>query len=57
MLALALPLMRVYGIHPIYISCAKDNVGSAKTILNNGGKWIEEVLDEGERVNIYQIDG
>ena len=57
MLALALPLMRAYGIHPIYISCAKDNIGSAKTILNNGGKWIEEVLDEGEQVSIYQIDG
>ena len=57
MLALALPIMRTYGIHPIWISCAKENIGSAKTILNNGGKWIEEVVDEGELVSIYQIDG
>ncbi|MBQ8632421.1 MAG: GNAT family N-acetyltransferase [Lachnospiraceae bacterium] len=55
MLELALPLMREYGQNPIIISCAKDNVGSAKTILKNGGTLIEEVNDEGELTQVYQI--
>jgi len=55
MLELALPLMREYGQNPIIISCAKDNVGSAKTILKNGGMLLEEVNDEGELTQVYQI--
>ncbi len=55
MLELALPLMREYGQNPVIISCAKDNVGSAKTILKNGGMLIEEVDDEGELTQVYQI--
>jgi len=55
MLELALPLMREYGQNPVIISCAKDNVGSAKTILKNGGTLIEEVNDEGELTQVYQI--
>lgn len=55
MLELALPLMAEYGQNPIIISCAKDNVGSAKTILKNGGTLIEEVNDEGELTQVYQI--
>ena len=55
MLELALPLMREYGQNPIIISCAKDNVGSAKTILKNGGTLLEEVNDEGELTQVYQI--
>lgn len=55
MLELALPLMREYGQNPVIISCAKDNVGSAKTILKNGGTLIEEVDDEGELTQVYQI--
>ncbi|MBO5177243.1 MAG: HAD-IIB family hydrolase [Lachnospiraceae bacterium] len=55
MLELALPLMREYGQNPVIISCAKDNVGSAKTIQNNGGKLIDEVDDEGELTQVYQI--
>ena len=38
MLALALPLMREYGLNPVCITCDKDNIASAKTILHNGGK-------------------
>lgn len=55
MLELALPLMREYGQNPVIISCAKDNVGSAKIIQNNGGKLIDEVDDEGELTQVYQI--
>lgn len=55
MLALALPVMRDYGINPVVISCAKDNLGSAKTIQNNGGKFIREVVEDGEIVHLYHI--
>lgn len=57
MLSLALPIMKSYGINPIVLSCAKDNIGSAKTILRNGGTFVEEVLEEetGELMQIYHL--
>ena len=45
MLSMALPIMKEYGINPVVITCAKENVGSAKTIIKNGGKLMEEVLE------------
>lgn len=57
MLSLALPIMKEYGINPVVISCAKDNVGSAKTIRKNGGRFIREAIDDdGEVVQIYHIE-
>lgn len=56
MLSLALPIMRDYGINPVIISCARDNLGSAKTIQNNGGKFVREADDDGEIVQIYHIN-
>lgn len=56
MLSLALPIMRDYGINPLILSCAKDNIGSAKTIQNNGGKFIQEIIDDNEIVSIYHIN-
>ena len=55
MLSLALPIIKNYGINPLILSCAKDNIGSAKTIQNNGGKYVQEIVDGGEIVNIYHI--
>lgn len=55
MLSLALPVMRDYGINPVIISCAKENIGSAKTIQNNSGKFIREVIEDGEIVHVYHI--
>lgn len=55
MLAMALPIMKDFGIHPVVITCAKDNTGSAKTILRSGGLLQGEALDEGELVQIYHI--
>ena len=57
MLAMALPIMKEYGINPVVISCDKENIGSAKTILNNGGRLVEEVVEPGtdEIVQIYHI--
>lgn len=56
MLGMALPRMKAYGENPVIVSCAKDNLGSAKTIQKNGGRLIEEVDDAGELVQIYHID-
>ena len=58
MLSMALPIMKDYGINPVVITCDKENVGSAKTIMKNGGKLMEEVTepDTGEVVQIYHID-
>ncbi len=54
MLSMALPIMRKHGINPIVITCDKDNIGSAKTILNNYGVLVKEV--KGERTgNIVQV--
>ncbi len=57
MLTLALPIMKGYGISPAVLSCAKTNIGSAKTIIHNGGKLIEEVVEEdtGELMQVYHI--
>ena len=58
MLSMALPIMREYGIKPVVITCDKENIASAKTIIKNGGKLIEEVIESGknEMVQIYHID-
>ena len=55
---MALPIMKDYGINPVVITCDKENIGSAKTIMKNGGKLMEEVTepDTGEVVQIYHID-
>lgn len=56
MLSMALPIMKGYGINPVIITCAKDNIGSAKTIRRNGGIYIKDAADEdGEIVEIYHI--
>lgn len=44
MLALALPVARSLGIDRALITCYRDNVGSARTILKNGGVLENEVV-------------
>ena len=46
MLAMALPIMKQHGINPVVITCDKDNIGSAKTILHHGGVLFREVVGE-----------
>ncbi len=57
MLSIALPFMRNYGFCPIIITCDKNNIGSAKTILHNGGVLKGEEIDveTGETVQIYHL--
>ena len=54
---LALLECRRLGIDRVLITCDKDNIGSAKSILRNGGVLENEVLDrDGELVQRYWID-
>lgn len=50
--------VKAHGIARIRITCSKDNLGSAKTILQNGGKLDDEVFmpEHGEVICRYWID-
>ncbi|MCL2060793.1 MAG: GNAT family N-acetyltransferase [Oscillospiraceae bacterium] len=58
MLAAALVICRdEMGIEKVLISCDKKNIGSAKTILNNGGALHREFVDvDGSTVQQYWIE-
>ncbi len=58
MSSMALPFMKDYKINHVVISCDKDNIASAKTIVNNGGYLVKEVVDENTEkiIQIYHID-
>ena len=57
MLSMALPIMKNHGINPIVITCDKENIGSSKVILNNGGVLVNEIINErtGNLVHVYHI--
>ena len=56
MLATALGKCRELGIKNVLISCDKDNIGSAKTILKNGGVYDKDYIEEnGNIVQQYWI--
>lgn len=57
MLQMAFPILKEYNINTVVISCAKDNIGSSKVIINNGGKLIDEVIDPDneELMQIYHL--
>lgn len=50
MLRLALPFCRELGLEKVLISCKPDNIGSEKTILNNGGVYESTVYEPGEAI-------
>lgn len=57
MIGLALEECRKLGINRVLMTCDKDNVGSAKSIINNGGILENEVLNEdGEWEQRYWIE-
>lgn len=56
MLYLALEVCRTMGISRVMITCSKNNIGSAKTIINNGGILDSEGIDKGEVFQRYWID-
>jgi predicted acetyltransferase len=56
MLSMALPIAKELEISKALITCDKNNAGSAKTIINNGGVLENEVIEEGEITQRYWIE-
>lgn len=57
MLTMALPIARGLGIDRVLVTCDKQNIGSAKTIIKNGGVLENEMEEEGNRIlQRYWID-
>lgn len=55
MLALALEECKKLGIDRVLMCCDKDNIGSAKSIVKNGGVLENEVEEEGHIEQRYWI--
>ena len=56
MLAAALVICRGMGLERVLVSCDKKNIGSAKTIIKNGGQLTNEFVDiDGSTVQQYWI--
>lgn len=55
MIALALDECRKIGIEKVLMVCDKDNIGSAKSIINNGGVLENEVEVDGVIEQRYWI--
>ena len=55
MLALALKECERLGIYKVLITCDKDNIGSEKAIIKNGGIFEAEVCEDGEIEKRYWI--
>ena len=56
MIALALDECRKLGIEKVLMVCDKDNIGSAKSIINNGGVLENEVEVDGVVEQRYWIN-
>jgi len=55
MIALALEECRTLGISKVLMVCDRENIGSAKSIIKNGGVLENEVEVDGEMVQRYWI--
>ena len=55
MIALALEECRKLGINRVLMVCDKENIGSAKSIINNGGVLENEVIVDGVTEQRYWI--
>ena len=56
MIALALDECKKLGIDRVLMVYDRDNIGSAKSIINNGGVLENEICDGGDVVQRYRID-
>lgn len=56
MIGLALKECKKLGIEKVLMVCDKDNIGSAKSIINNGGVLENEVAVDGVTEQRYWID-
>lgn len=55
MIALALEECKKLGIKRVLMTCDKNNIGSAKSIINNGGVLENEVEEDGHIEQRYWI--
>ena len=55
MIALALDECKKLGIDKVLLCCDKDNIGSVKSIINNGGVLENEVEEDGYTTQRYWI--
>lgn len=55
MIGLALEKCRELGMNKVLMTCGKDNIGSAKSIINNGGVLEREIIEDGEIEQRYWI--
>ncbi len=56
MIALALKECKKLGINKVLMTCNKENIGSAKSIMNNGGVLESEIGEDGEIEQRYWIN-
>ena len=56
MIALALKEAKKLGIGNVLMTCNKNNLASARTIIKNGGKLENEVIEDNKIVQRYWID-
>lgn len=56
MIGMALEKCKKLGISRVLMTCEKTNIGSAKSIMNNGGVLENEVLVDGTLEQRYWID-
>jgi len=56
MLSLSLPIVEKLGIKKALVTCDKENIASAKTIINNVGLLENEVIEDGEVTQRYWIN-
>ena len=56
MIKLGLEECKKLGIERVLLVCDKDNIGSAKSIINNGGILENEILEGAKLVQRYWID-
>ena len=56
MIGLGLKECKKLGLDRVLLVCDKDNIGSAKSIENNGGILDSEDIFEGKVIRRYWID-
>ena len=56
MLSLAIKECKKIGLSKVLITCSKSNIGSSKTIINNGGILDSEDINDGEIFQRYWIE-
>lgn len=55
MISLALKEAKIIGIGNVLMTCDKNNIASARTIIKNGGKLENEVIEDNKIVQRYWI--